>query len=223
MGHKMPDQMEQGLSKTNHYSSRKEELRCRIMSGLQFDREMEDTAYLSLIDSCIREEANKKYIPLREMLQLRQELFHSLRRLDLLSELLEDDDITEIMINGYENIFVERNGAMERLPKAFASQEKLRDVIQQVVSSCNRMVNETHPVVDARLPDGSRVNVVLPPVALDGAVMTIRRFPKEPMTMERLVAIGSLTPEAAGFLELLVKAGYNIFISGEPAVEKQHF
>ncbi|MDE5965811.1 MAG: Flp pilus assembly complex ATPase component TadA, partial [Lachnospiraceae bacterium] len=184
------------------------------MSAVSLDSEPEDDTVLRLIDNCIREEAVKYRIPLKEMLSLRQELFHSLRKLDLLSELLEDETVTEIMINGYANIFVEREGRLERLPKAFISEEKLRDVVQQVVSACNRIVNEAHPVVDARLSDGSRVNVVLPPVALNGAVMTIRRFPKEPITMERLTDMGSLTKQAAKLLSLLVKSGYNIFISG---------
>ncbi len=191
------------------------------MSAISFDRELEDKAVLELIDNCLREEAD--HIPLKDMLSLRQELFYSLRKLDLLSELLEDESVTEIMINGYENIFVEREGRLFRLEKSFASEEKLRDVIQQVVSACNRIVNEAHPVVDARLLDGSRVNVVLPPVALNGAVMTIRRFPKEPVTMERLVALGSLTEEAAKALSLFVKAGYNIFISGGTGSGKTTF
>lgn len=191
------------------------------MSAISFDRELEDKAVLELIDNCLREEAD--HIPLKDMLSLRQELFYSLRKLDLLSELLEDESVTEIMINGYENIFVEREGRLFKLEKSFASEEKLRDVIQQVVSACNRIVNEAHPVVDARLLDGSRVNVVLPPVALNGAVMTIRRFPKEPVTMERLVALGSLTEEAAKALSLFVKAGYNIFISGGTGSGKTTF
>lgn len=203
--------------------SYKEKLRESVLSAMCLDREPEDDTVLRLIDNCIREEAGKYRIPLKEMLSLRQELFHSLRKLDLLSELLEDETVTEIMINGYANIFVEREGRLERLPKAFASEEKLRDVVQQVVSACNRIVNEAHPVVDARLPDGSRVNVVLPPVALNGAVMTIRRFPKEPITMERLTGMGSLTKQAAKLLSLLVKSGYNIFISGGTGSGKTTF
>lgn len=201
----------------------KEYLLSQVMSHMRFDCEMEDEAVLRLIDKCIREEAKKTELSIREMLSLRQELFHSLRRLDLLSELLEDEEVTEIMINGYANIFVERGGRLEQLPKAFASEEKLRDVIQKVVSDCNRIVNEAHPVVDARLLDGSRVNVVLPPVSLNGAIMTIRRFPKEPMTMKRLIQLEALSDEAAGLLELLVQAGYNIFISGGTGSGKTTF
>lgn len=203
--------------------SYKDYLHSKIMSRMRFDSEPEDEAVLKLIDECIREEAKNTELPLREMLDLRQELFHSLRRLDVLSELLEDDEITEIMINGYEQIFVERSGRLEQLAKTFASEEKLRDVIQRVVSDCNRRVNESHPVVDARLKDGSRVNVVLPPVSLNGATMTIRRFPKEPMTMEKLLDIQSLSREAADLLRLLVEAGYNIFISGGTGSGKTTF
>lgn len=215
--------MQTFLDDGNKHMSYKEMLRESVMSAVSLDREPEDDTVLRLIDNCIREEAGKYQIPLKEMLSLRQELFHSLRKLDLLSELLEDETVTEIMINGYANIFVEREGRLERLQKAFISEEKLRDVVQQVVSACNRIVNEAHPVVDARLSDGSRVNVVLPPVALNGAVMTIRRFPKEPITMERLTDMGSLTKQAAKLLSLLVKSGYNIFISGGTGSGKTTF
>lgn len=211
------------MTETTDAVNYKDYLLAQIMSHMRFDCEMEDEAVLRLIDQCIREEAKKAKTPIREMLSLRQELFHSLRRLDLLSELLEDDEVTEIMINGYANIFVERGGRLEQLSKAFASEEKLRDVIQKVVSDCNRRVNEAHPVVDARLLDGSRVNVVLPPVSLNGASMTIRRFPKEPMTMKRLIQLEALSARAAGFLELLVQAGYNIFISGGTGSGKTTF
>ncbi len=209
--------------KEEEWQAYKERMRENVMQKMQFAHEMEDEAVLNLIDVCIREEADQLSIPVKELLRLRQELFHSLRRLDLLSELIEDPDITEIMINGYADIFIERNGRISRYPKSFLSEEKLRDVIQKIVSDCNRTVNETHPVVDARLQDGSRVNVVLPPVSLNGGVMTIRRFPKEPMTMDTLIAIHSVTKEAAGVLELLVKSGYNIFISGGTGSGKTTF
>lgn len=219
----MEEQLQTFSDDSSKHMSYKEMLRESVMSAMSLDREPEDDTVLRLIDNCMREEAGKYRLPLREMLSLRQELFHSLRKLDLLSELLEDETITEIMINGYANIFVEREGRLERLQKAFISEEKLRDVVQQVVSACNRIVNEAHPVVDARLGDGSRVNVVLPPVALNGAVMTIRRFPREPITMDRLTAMGSLTKQAAELLCLLVKSGYNIFISGGTGSGKTTF
>lgn len=208
---------------TGSVAGDKEYLLAQVMLHMRSESDMEDETVLKHIDQCIREEAKKAGLPVREMLRLRQELFHSLRRLDLLSELLEDDQITEIMINGYANIFVERNGRLEQLSKSFANEENLWNVIQKVVSDCNRKVNASQPVVDARLQDGSRVNVVLPPVSLNGATMTIRRFPKEPMTMERLLKLEALSREAAVLLEMLVQAGYNIFISGGTGSGKTTF
>jgi pilus assembly protein CpaF len=158
-----------------------------------------------------------------EKQRLRKDLFHGFRGLDVLSELLEDEDISEIMINGQDNIFVEKAGRLYQTEAAFESEERLRNVIQQIVSGCNRIVNETIPIVDARLEDGSRVNVVLPPVALNGAVMTIRKFPKEFFTMEKLIVMESITQEAAEFLKTLVCARYNIFISGGTGSGKTTF
>lgn len=152
-----------------------------------------------------------------------KELFASIRGLDVLQELLEDKSITEIMINGPERIFVERAGRLQRWKGHFESLSRLQDVIQQIAAGCNRVVNEASPILDARLEDGSRVNVVLAPVALNGPVMTIRRFPEEGMTLDRLVAIGSLDTECRRFLELLVKSRYNIFISGGTGSGKTTF
>ncbi|MBO4785155.1 MAG: CpaF family protein [Lachnospiraceae bacterium] len=141
-------------------------------------------------------------------------IFDSIRKLDVLQELIEDEEISEIMVNGYDRIFVEKRGSIFEWPKKFASKEKLDDVIQQIVSSCNRVVNESEPIVDARLPDGERVNIVLSPPAVIGPIMTIRRFPKEVFTMEKLVENGSITEEAAEFLKAAVRSGYNCFVSG---------
>jgi len=141
-------------------------------------------------------------------------IFDSIRKLDVLQELIEDEEISEIMVNGYDRIFVEKRGSIIEWPKKFASKEKLDDVIQQIVSSCNRVVNESEPIVDARLPDGERVNIVLSPPAVIGPIMTIRRFPKEVFTMEKLVENGSITEEAAEFLKAAVRSGYNCFVSG---------
>ena len=146
--------------------------------------------------------------------RLRMQIFHSIRKLDVLQQLVDDDTVTEIMINGTENIFIERNGALQKYEGVFESREKLEDVIQQIVAGCNRVVNESSPIVDARLTDGSRVNVVLNPVALNGPIVTIRRFPEKPITMEKLVALGSISEYLRDYLSVLVKAGYNIFISG---------
>jgi len=141
-------------------------------------------------------------------------IFDSIRKLDILQELIEDEEISEIMVNGYDRIFVEKKGSIFEWPKKFASKEKLDDVIQQIVSSCNRAVNESEPIVDARLPDGERVNIVLSPPAVIGPIMTIRRFPKEVFTMEKLIENGSISAEAAEFLKSAVKSGYNCFVSG---------
>ncbi len=147
-------------------------------------------------------------------MQLRQELFYSVRKLDVLQELIEDETVTEIMVNGPDSIFVERKGKLTRWPKSLQIEEKLEDVIQQIVGKCNRIVNESSPIVDARLENGARVNVVVAPVALNGPILTIRRFPEHPITMEKLIALGSITPECASFLEKLVRARYSIVIGG---------
>ncbi|NIK76304.1 pilus assembly protein CpaF [Paenibacillus castaneae] len=158
-----------------------------------------------------------------EKVKLVRRLFHSFRGLDILQPLMEDSSISEIMINHHAEIFVERNGRMSLLPVSFESRERLEDLIQTVVASVNRVVNESSPIVDARLKDGSRVHVVLPPVALKGPCMTIRKFPEQPLAMEQLVSIGSLTSEAADFLKELIGAQYNIFISGGTGTGKTTF
>ena len=154
------------------------------------------------------------YIPLREKTVLGKELFNAFRKLDILQELIEDDDITEIMINGTDHIFIEKNGRLYQLQKRFVSRTKLEDVIQQIVAGANRIVNEASPIVDARLEDGSRVNIVLFPVALNGPIVTIRKFPKEMITMEELIRRESISGEMAEFLERLVISKHNIFVSG---------
>lgn len=156
-------------------------------------------------------------------LTLRQELFNAIRRLDLLQELIDDKTVTEIMVNGADAIFYERDGRIYTWDRHFESREKLEDVIQQIVSRSNRQVNESIPIVDARLKDGSRVNVVLDPVALNGPILTIRKFPEEAITMEDLIRWESISQEAAEYLKVLVKAGYNIFISGATSTGKTTF
>lgn len=150
-------------------------------------------------------------------------MFNSIRKLDILQELLDDDTITEIMVNGTEGIFYEREGRLWSWEKQISSREKLEDMVQQIAGRCNRMVNEASPIADARLPDGSRVSLVLSPAAINGPVITIRRFPREPIQMERLLEMGAVTEEAAEFLERLVRAGYNIFISGGTGSGKTTF
>ena len=156
-------------------------------------------------------------------LTLRQELFNAIRRLDLLQELIDDKTVTEIMVNGADAIFYERDGRIYTWDRHFESREKLEDVIQQIVSRSNRQVNESIPIVDARLKDGSRVNVVLDPVAINGPILTIRKFPEEAITMEDLIRWESISQEAAEYLKVLVKAGYNIFISGATSTGKTTF
>ncbi|HEX3031990.1 MAG TPA: ATPase, T2SS/T4P/T4SS family, partial [Bacillota bacterium] len=174
----------------------------------------DDEQIRDLITRQVLAKSKESYLSLQEKQQLISTVFNSMRRLDILQPLLEDPSITEIMINGPDSIFVERAGRTEQLPLAFESSEKLEHIIQAIVGVVNRTVNEASPMVDARLQDGSRVNVVLPPVALQGPVMTIRKFPDRPMTIEHLIKLGSLSTEAANLLEKLVQAKYNLFVSG---------
>lgn len=198
-------------------------LRKKLRERLDQTREVEDQEIYRQIDDLILEETRNRYVSLRRKEALRTELFNSIRKLDILQELIDDDSVTEIMVNGTEGIFLERNGRLLCWEKKITSKEKLEDMVQQIAGRCNRIVNESVPVADARLSDGSRVSLVLPPVALNGPVITIRRFPKNPIHMDRLVELGAVTTEAAAFLRALVRSGYNIFISGEPALERPHF
>lgn len=185
-----------------------------MLARLDLSREIGDDELTELIFQVLDEESDGGYIPLKKKAELGRDLYNAFRRLDLLQDLIEDQEITEIMINGTQNIFVEKKGKIYRTDKRFPSRSRLEDVIQQIVAGANRMVNESVPIADARLPDGSRVNVVLYPVALNGPVVTIRKFPTEQITMQDLVRMGAVSDEAAGFLKMLVIAGYNIFISG---------
>lgn len=201
----------------------KKEICQKVIEEMDFSKELSDDELLKLIDTVITDYCRKSELALSERIILRRECFNSLRRLDVIQEYLDDDSITEIMINGKDSIFVEKDGRLEKVSKRFESKEKLEDVIQQIVSSCNRSVNEAYPIQDARLKTGERVNIVLDPVALNGPIVTIRRFPKEPITMDKLIAIGSITEEAADFLKRLVVSKYNIFISGGTGSGKTTF
>ncbi len=185
--------------------------------------EIENDELLELIHMVLHEAGEEKYLPLEEKIRLSKELFNAFRKLDILQDLIEDEDITEIMINGTDNIFLEKGGRVYQSDKHFLSTGKLEDVIQQIVAGTNRYVNEASPIVDARLEDGSRVNVVLKPVALNGPIMTIRKFPNEKVTMEQLISWGSISHEAAEFLKMLVGAKYNIFVSGGTGAGKTTF
>lgn len=200
-----------------------EQLHDRILEKLDLSREVEDDELMEFIYEVLEEQSAQEYIPLKEKAMLGKELFNAFRKLDLLQELIEDEDITEIMINGTRNIFIEKAGRILQTDRRFASREKLEDVVQQIVAGSNRIINEASPIADARLSDGSRVNAVLYPVALNGPILTIRKFPKDQMTMEQLIGLGALSEELAQFLKMLVIAGYNIFISGGTGAGKTTF
>lgn len=195
----------------------------QVMLNMDMSKETGEEELQEIIRSVLDEAAKEEFLSLSEKIRISRELFNAFRRLDILQDLIEDDTVTEIMVNGTENIFYEKGGRIFRTDRHFISEDRLNDVIQQIVGSANRYVNETSPIVDARLSDGSRVNVVLKPVAVNGPIMTIRKFPKEAVTMKQLVRMGSLTEEAAAFIEILVKSKYNIFVSGGTGAGKTTF
>lgn len=195
----------------------------KVLMRLDMTRETGEEELQDIIQGVLEEAGKEEYIPLGDKIRISRELFNSFRRLDILQDLIEDDSITEIMVNGTEEIFYEKGGRIFRSDRHFISEERLNDVIQQIVGEANRYVNETSPIVDARLGDGSRVNVVLKPVAVNGPIMTIRKFPAEAITMRQLVRMGSLTEEAAEFIKCLVAAKYNIFVSGGTGAGKTTF
>ena len=191
-----------------------ENLQDRVMQELDLSKEICDEELQEVIHRILERDTKAKYLSLREKAGIGKELFNTFRKLDILQEILEDDEITEIMINGTDNIFIEKDGRLLQLEKRFADRGKLEDVIQQIVAGANRIVNESTPIVDARLEDGSRVNVVLYPIALNGPIVTIRKFSREAMTMEELIRRQSIGREVAELIRQLVVAKYNIFISG---------
>lgn len=194
-----------------------------IIGRLDLSREMTEEEIRELIDEQIRQESRKRNLEVMAREQLRREIFHSIRQLGILQELIENPEITEIMVNGVSGIFIEKDGRLEKLEISFDSKEKLRQVIWQITAGCNRVVNESSPIVDARLPDGARVNVVLDPVAINGPILTIRRFPPKPITMEQLLTMGALTKECRDQLKGLVEAGCNILVSGGTGSGKTTF
>lgn len=198
-------------------------LRALLMEKLDISRELTDSEILKEIDGLILNRMRESCISLREKVELRQELFYSVRKLDVLQELIEDETVTEIMVNGPDAIFIERNGSLKEWGKSFTSQEKLEDVIQQIAGRCNRVINESMPIVDARLENGARVNAVISPVALNGPILTVRRFPERPITMEKLISLGSLPRSCAEFLAALVRARYSIVIGGGTGSGKTTF
>lgn len=195
----------------------------QVMLRMDMTKETGEEELQEIIRCVIDEEGRKEFLSLGEKIKISRELFNAFRRLDILQDLIEDDEITEIMVNGTENIFYEKKGKLYQTDRHFLSEERLNDVIQQIVGEANRYVNEASPIVDARLKDGSRVNVVLQPVAVNGPVMTIRKFPSDAVTMRQLIYMESLTKEAAAFLEKLVRSKYNIFVSGGTGAGKTTF
>lgn len=199
------------------------EIKNRVLNILEFKEEVSDEMLEELIANEISTLSRTRYLTVKERVEIGKKVLHSMRKLDILQDLLDDPDVTEIMVNGYSNIFVEKSGQLYKSDKTFDSEDRLTEIIQQIVAGCNRVVNDTNPIVDARLADGSRVNVVLNPIAINGPILTIRRFPKEPFTMDQLVKIGSLDNEHVDFLKKIVVAGYNIIVSGGTGSGKTTF
>lgn len=200
-----------------------DEIRRNVLERMDVSRDITDEELCDLIQEEIKGSRRGRVISMVQRETLTGSVFNSLRKLDVLQELLEDEEITEIMVNGATRIFYEKKGALHQWKGKFSSAEKLEDIIQQIAGNSNRMVNESSPIVDTRLPDGSRVNIVLHPIALDGSMICIRKFPKEPLRMQQLLEYRSISEEAADFLEKLVKAGYNIFVSGGTGSGKTTF
>ena len=205
------------------YAQMKRKLCTMVQERLNLGKDYTDEEVGETIDEVILGQDGLGLYPVKLRQRLKEELFNSLRRLDILQIFVEDSSVTEIMINGLEHIFIERDGKLKELDLEFESMEKLQDIIQQIVAGCNRVINEASPIVDARLSNGARVNIVMNPVALNGPIITIRRFPDKPITMEWLIQKESITMEAAAFLQRLVQAGYNIFISGGTGSGKTTF
>lgn len=194
-----------------------------ILSEMDLSRELSDEEICDLIGSVVSREARDRPMTIKARAELERTIFNSLRKLDVLQELVDDRDVTEIMVNGPNDIFYEKAGRIQRFKGHFSSEEKLEDVIQQIVGRHNRVVNQASPIVDTRLSDGSRVNIVLNPISIGGSAVSIRKFPEHPMSMERLVEIEALSPEVARLLQILTQAKYNIFISGGTGSGKTTF
>ena len=202
---------------------RYQECRSQLMQRLELSRDLSDDEILELIDDLIAQSDPSRRMRFADRCQLKRELFNSVRRLDILQQLLDDDTVTEIMVNGTDSIFVERAGRLSRWDRRFSSRDKLQDIVQMIAAYSNRVANESVPIVDARLSRGERVNIVMNPVAIEGPVITIRRFPEHPISMEELIRWNSISAEAADFLKKAVRAGYNIFISGGTGSGKTTF
>jgi len=200
-----------------------EEIRAEIAQGLDRTKDIDDDELMEMVTEAVFRRSQISWLNIAQKRELADTVYNSMRRLDILQPMLDDKGITEIMVNGPDKIFIERAGRIDRVDASFDDQQKLEDVIHNIVSRTNRTVNEASPIVDFVLPDGSRVNVVLRPVALNGPIMTIRKFPDDPMTLEQLTETGSLSVEAAEVLDCLVRAKYNIFICGGTGSGKTTF
>jgi pilus assembly protein CpaF len=199
------------------------DLKQQIKERLDLTNTVSDAKLLELIEETVFSVSMVQGWTSNEMHEGVKRIFNSFRGLDVLQPLLDDPSVTEIMVNGHESIFIERKGAVERYPHVFENEEKLEDLIQMIVAKVNRIVNQGSPIVDARLKDGSRVNVVLPPASLSGPVLTIRKFPEKPMLMADLIRMGSISEEAAELLQMMVESGFNIFIGGGTGSGKTTF
>lgn len=200
-----------------------EVLRERVLERIDWSKESDDDTLRELIGREIATTVEWEKISIKDRIMLEQRIYNSLRKLDILQDLIEDDRVTEIMVNGPDKIFYEKDGEVLEYPYHFPSEEKLQDVIQQIVGRNNRVVNLSSPIVDTRLEDGSRVNIVLSPISIDGSAISIRKFPQKPLDMEQLINLETITEEAALFLKELVESGYNIFISGGTSSGKTTF
>ncbi|MCR5201842.1 MAG: Flp pilus assembly complex ATPase component TadA [Lachnospiraceae bacterium] len=203
--------------------SETDRIRKAVINSLNTDTELSDEEVYETVEKMVLKGFRNVYCPFEKKQRIITQIFNSIRKLDVLQELIEDNEINEIMINGPSEIFYEKNGQIVRFADEFSSKEKLEDVIQQIASNVNRVVNEKNPILDLRLSDGSRVNIVLPPVALNGPIVTIRKFPDKQITMEDMIRLNTISEEAAMFLKKIVKAKYNIFISGGTSSGKTTF
>lgn len=200
-----------------------DDIQQKIIESIDLSSDMSDEEIILKIDDQISNLSKSRSISVKQREKIRNDVFHSIRELGILQDLIEDPEITEIMVNGTENIFIEKHGKLSRIDSHFESKDKLRQVIWQITANCNRVVNESSPIADARLPDGARVNVVLDPVALNGPILTIRRFPPVPIMMEDLLRMKSLSAECAMFLKSAVENGLNILVSGGTGSGKTTF
>ena len=200
-----------------------EKIRAEVLEQMDLSRDMEDEEIVELIGRVASRHLKKQALSIQERLRVEQQVFNSLRKLDALQELIDDENVSEIMVNGPKNIFYEKDGKVYRANQSFSSEEKMQDIIQQIVGRHNRVVNLSNPIVDTRLADGSRVNIVLSPISLDGSAITIRKFPKQPLNMEQLIAKGAISESAADLLRQLVRAKYSLLISGGTSSGKTTF